>query len=183
VVGSHEFYLAYALSRGLLLTLDAGHFHPTETIADKISALLPFFPRLLLHVSRPMRWDSDHVVLFDGETQAIMREIHRAHAWNNVSIALDFFDASINRIAAWVIGSRNTLKAILYALMEPVKQIREAEQEGRLADRLAWQEEAKTFPLGDVWNEYCRREDVPEGISWLKDIREYEQKVLLNRGG
>lgn len=183
VVGSHEFYLAYALSRGLLLTLDAGHFHPTETIADKISALLPFFPRLLLHVSRPMRWDSDHVVLFDGETQAIMREIHRAHAWNNVSIALDFFDASINRIAAWVLGSRNALKSVLYALLEPIKQIREAEQEGRLADRLAWQEEAKTFPFGDVWNEYCRREDVPEGTSWLKDIREYEQKVLLNRGG
>jgi L-rhamnose isomerase len=130
-----------------------------------------------------MRWDSDHVVLFDGETQAIMREIHRAHAWNNVSIALDFFDASINRIAAWVLGSRNALKSVLYALLEPIKQIRKQNKREGWPDGLHGRRGKKTFPFGGCMERVCRREDVPEGTSWLKDIREYEQKVLLNRGG
>lgn len=182
VVGSHEFYLAYALSRKIVLTMDAGHYHPTESIAEKISALLPFFPKLLLHVSRPVRWDSDHVVLFDDETKAIMREITRAEAWERVFVALDFFDASINRVSAWTIGLRNTLKSVLYALLEPVNLVRKAEMEGRLADRLALQEEAKTLPFGAVWDEYCLRRDVPVGTAWLSEVAVYERDVQMKRG-
>ena len=181
VVGSHEFYLAYALSRKTLLCMDAGHYHPTESIAEKVSALLPFFPQLLLHVSRPIRWDSDHVVLFDDETRAIMREISRADAWDRVFVALDFFDASINRIQAWVIGTRGALKSALYSLLEPTALIRKAEDEGRLGDRLALQEEAKTLPFGAVWNEFCRRQEVPAGSQWIAEIAEYEQRVLAAR--
>jgi len=181
VVGSHEFYLAYAITRKLVLTMDAGHYHPTESIAEKVSALLPFMPKLLLHVSRPVRWDSDHVVLFDDETRAIMREITRADAWKRVFVALDFFDASINRVSAWTIGSRNTLKSILFSLLEPGALIREAEECGRLADRLALQEEAKTLPFGAVWDEYCRRNDVPTGTAWLGEVAAYERDVLRKR--
>jgi L-rhamnose isomerase len=182
VVGSHEFYIAYALTRELVLTMDAGHYHPTESIAEKLSALLPFFPKLMLHVSRPVRWDSDHVVLFDDETRAIMREISRAEAWDKVYVALDFFDASINRIAAWVIGTRNAVKAALYSLVEPIELIRKAEKEGRLADRLAYQEEAKTLPFEAVWDEFCRREDVPPGTAWIAEVHTYEEEVLAKRG-
>ena len=181
VVGSHEFYLAYALSRRKVLCMDAGHYHPTESIAEKISALLPFFPRLLLHVSRPVRWDSDHVVLFDDETRAIMREITRADAWRRVFVALDFFDASINRIAAWVIGTRAALQSALAGFLEPIDLIRKAEIEERLADRLAYQEAAKLLPLGAVWDEFCRRNDSPEGARWTADVHEYEKKVLALR--
>lgn len=181
VVGSHEFYLAYALSRRLLFTMDAGHYHPTERVSDKISALLPFVPQLLLHVSRPVRWDSDHVVLFDEETKAIMIEIARADAWNRVYLAVDFFDASINRISAWVIGLRATLKSILYALLEPTARIREAEVNGRLGDRLALQEEARTLPFGAVWEEWCRRREVPGGAQWVAEVERYEREVLLKR--
>ena len=181
VVGSHEFYLAYALSRKLVLTMDAGHYHPTESIAAKVSALLPFFPHLLLHVSRPERWDSDHVVLFDDPTRAIMREIARAEAWDRVRIALDFFDASINRIAAWVIGTRNTLKAILAALLEPIALIRRAEDEGRLADRLALQEEAKTLPFGAVWDRHCAMQECPFDRDWMEATARYERNVLRTR--
>ena len=181
VVGNHEFYLAYALSRKTMLCMDAGHYHPTESIAEKVSALLPFFPRLLLHVSRPIRWDSDHVVLFDDETRAIMREISRADAWDRVYVALDFFDASINRITAWVTGTRAAQKAALFALLEPSALIRKAEDEGRLGDRLALQEEAKTLPFGAVWDEFCDRNDVPAGSAWLDDVARYEREVLRKR--
>ena len=181
VVGSHEFYLAYAQSRKTLLCMDAGHYHPTESIAEKVSALLPFFPQLLLHVSRPVRWDSDHVVLFDDETRAIMREITRAKAWDRVYVALDFFDASINRIEAWVIGTRAALKSALFSLLEPIERVKQAETEWRLGDRLALQEEAKTMPFGAVWNEFCRRQDVPAGTDWLQDVASYEQQVLSKR--
>ncbi len=181
VVGSHEFYLAYAQSRKKLLCMDAGHYHPTESIAEKVSALLPFFPQLLLHVSRPIRWDSDHVVLFDDETRAITREITRAQAWDKVFVALDFFDASINRIEAWVIGSRAALKSALFSLLEPSKLIRQAEDDGRLGDRLAFQEEAKTLPFGAVWNEFCRRQSVPAAADWISEVAEYERTVLAER--
>ncbi len=181
VVGSHEFYIAYAMSRKLMLTMDAGHYHPTEVISEKISALLPFFPKLMLHVSRPVRWDSDHVVLFDAETTAIMREIARADAWNRVFLAVDFFDASINRISAWVIGLRASLKSALYALLEPRQQIVDAELSGRLGDRLALQEEAKTLPFGAVWDMYCARHEVPVGRQWLDQVQTYEHEVLRSR--
>ena len=181
VVGSHEFYLAYALSRNITFTMDAGHYHPTESIAEKISALLPFVPRLLLHVSRPVRWDSDHVVLFDDETRAIMREVARANAWDRVFVAVDFFDASINRIAAWVIGLRGTLKSMLYAMLEPTALLRDAEDGGRLAQRLALQEEFKTLPFGAVWDEFCRRSEVPVGRAWISEIEDYECDVLQHR--
>lgn len=182
VVGSHEFYLSYALSRGIALTLDAGHYHPTESIAEKISALLPFIPQLMLHVSRPVRWDSDHVVLFDDETRAIMREVARAEAWDRVFVGLDFFDASINRITAWVTGVRAALKSALFALLEPTERVRTAEREGRLGDRLALQEEAKSLPFGAVWDQYCRQNEVPVGTDWLDDVAQYEKDVLLKRG-
>ncbi|TVQ37493.1 MAG: L-rhamnose isomerase [Spirochaetaceae bacterium] len=181
VVGSHEFCLAYALTRGVMLTMDAGHYHPTESIAEKVSALLPFVSNLMLHVSRPVRWDSDHVVLYDDETRAIMREVARADAWQRVYVALDFFDASINRVAAWVIGTRATIKAMLFALLEPIELVKTAEQEGRLADRLGLLEEAKTLPIGAVWDEYCRRSGVPVGGSWMDEVAAYERSVLRDR--
>ncbi|MCG8479073.1 MAG: L-rhamnose isomerase [Spirochaetales bacterium] len=181
VVGSHEFYLAYALARGVLFTMDAGHYHPTERVSEKISALLPFVEELLLHVSRPVRWDSDHVVLFDDETRAIMHEIERAEAWNRVYLALDFFDASINRIAAWVIGTRSTQKAALYALLEPTQKMRDAEIAGRLAERLALFEEAKTLPFAAVWDMFCETHDVPAGHRWIAEVRRYEGEVLSRR--
>ncbi len=182
VVGSHEFYIAYAMSRGTALTLDAGHYHPTESIAEKLSALLPFIPKIMLHVSRPVRWDSDHVVLFDEETKAIMREIARADAWDRVFVGLDFFDASINRISAWVIGTRAAVKSMLFALLEPTELIVAAEKENRLGDRLALQEEAKSLPFSAVWDQYCLQNDVPVGTAWLEDVRKYEKDVLLKRG-
>jgi len=181
VVGSHEFYIGYALTRHTALTMDAGHYHPTESIAEKLTALMPFIPKFLLHVSRPVRWDSDHVILFNDETRAIAREIARADAWNQVAVGLDFFDASINRIAAWTIGARNALKAILYALLEPIDLIRKAEVEGRLADRLALQEEAKTLPFGAVWNMYCEQNDAPVGTAWIDEVAAYERDVLVKR--
>jgi L-rhamnose isomerase len=181
VVGSNEFYLAYALTRKMALTMDAGHYHPTESIAEKISAVLPFLPKLMLHVSRPVRWDSDHVVLFNDETRAIAREIARADAWDKIAVGLDFFDASINRVSAWTIGARNTVKALLYALLEPIDLIRKAENDGRLADRLALQEEAKTLPFGAVWDMYCRQNDVPAGTAWMNETAAYEKDVLRKR--
>ena len=181
VVGSHEFYLGYALTRNVGLTLDAGHYHPTEQLADKISALLPFCRFLLLHVSRPVRWDSDHVVLFDDATRAIMAEVCRARAWDRVHLAVDFFDASINRVAAWVIGVRSTYKAILYALLEPTRQIVAAERDGRLTDRLAWHEEAKTLPFGAIWDMFCERAGVPTGPAWIEAVATYGRDVLAQR--
>lgn len=183
VTGSHEFYMGYVLSRGkAMLTLDAGHFHPTESIAQKISALLVFMPELLLHVSRPIRWDSDHVVVMDDELAAIAREIIRCGALNRVNLALDYFDASINRIAAWVIGARNTQKALLSALLEPVDDLKAAEAEGDYTSRLALTEEYKSYPMGAVWDYYCMTRDVPVREQWLAEVKDYERTVLADRG-
>jgi L-rhamnose isomerase len=181
VVGSHEFYLSYAVKNQLLYCLDAGHFHPTENLADKVSSILQFVPQLLLHVSRGVRWDSDHVVLLDDATRAIMEELVRGGFLARTHIGLDFFDASINRIAAWVIGTRSALKALLFALLEPAKLLRDAEQAGDNTLRLALFEETKTLPLGAVWDEYCRRKAVPVGPAWMSEIKAYEKSVLANR--
>ncbi len=180
-VGSNEFYAAYAATRGTAFCLDAGHFHPTESIADKISAVMPFIQHLLLHVSRPVRWDSDHVVLLDDETQAIANEIIRNQLFDRVHIGLDFFDASINRIAAWVIGTRNMQKALLKALLEPTDKLRQLENTRDFTARLALLEEQKSLPWQAVWDMYCERHNVPVGSRWLDDVREYEKTVLSQR--
>ncbi|RPD97875.1 L-rhamnose isomerase [Candidatus Pantoea deserta] len=180
-VGSNEFFMGYASSRQTALTLDAGHFHPTEVISDKISTAMLYVPRLLLHVSRPVRWDSDHVVLLDDETQAIASEIVRHQLFDKVHIGLDFFDASINRIAAWVIGTRNTKKALLRALLEPTDRLRQAEAAGDYTARLALLEEQKSLPWQAVWEAWCLRHDVPADASWLSDVRHYEQQILNQR--
>ena len=179
-VGSHEFYLGYAITRRKLLCLDAGHFHPTETISDKISSVLLYLPEILLHVSRGVRWDSDHVVTFNDDLQAIAREIIATGRPERVHIGLDYFDASINRIAAWVIGTRNLLRALLVALLEP-PAIRAAELAGDNTARLALQEEARALPFGAVWDFYCESKGVPVGEAWLAEVRKYEASVLLNR--
>jgi L-rhamnose isomerase len=181
VVGSHEFYLGYAISRRKFYCLDAGHFHPTENLSDKISSVLQFVPGLLLHVSRGVRWDSDHVVLLDDPTRAIMEELVRGDFTGRTAIGLDFFDASINRIAAWTIGTRNALKALLSALLEPADLLREAEGIGDHTTRLALLEETKTLPLGAVWDEYCHRSEVPIGRSWMEIVKSYEGSVLAKR--
>lgn len=179
--GSNEFYVAYATSRKTALCLDAGHYHPTEVISDKISAVLPFIQHLLLHVSRPVRWDSDHVVLLDDETQAIANEIIRQKLFDRVHIGLDFFDASINRIAAWVIGTRNMKKALLKALLEPTQTLIEAENTRNFTTRLALLEEQKSLPWQAVWDMYCERHNVPVGQQWLHNVYQYEEKVLTQR--
>lgn len=183
VVGSHEFYLAYAISRGKLLTMDAGHYHPTEQIADKISAILPFTDRLMLHVSRPIRWDSDHVVIMDDATVATAREVVRSDALDRVYLAVDFFDASINRIAAWVVGLRSTLKSLLFALLEPTAELIRMETDGDFTGRLALGEEMKNMPFGAVFDKFCLEHGVPVGPAWLDAVRTYEQDVLSRRGG
>ncbi|MEM6366432.1 MAG: L-rhamnose isomerase [Planctomycetota bacterium] len=177
VVGSHEFYMGYAISRNKVLCLDAGHFHPTEVISDKISSVLMYVPELLLHVSRGVHWDSDHVVTYNDELQAIMHEIVRGAFLDRVHIGLDFFDASINRIAAWAIGTRNVLKALLAALLEPTQQLQQLERDGDLTGRLALMEEQKTMPMGAVWNHYCQTSGVPVGAEWLTRVRQYEDTV------
>jgi L-rhamnose isomerase len=179
-VGSHEFYLGYAITRKKLLCLDAGHFHPTESISDKISSVLQFLPQILLHVSRGVRWDSDHVVTFTDELQAIAREIVANDYAERVRIGLDYFDASINRIAAWVIGTRNAQRALLLALLEP-PGIVAAERADDKTARLALQEEAKALPFGAVWDEFCARNNAPLGNEWLAEVRRYEEKVLSRR--
>jgi len=181
VAGSHEFYLGYAVSRQKAVCLDAGHFHPTETLADKISSVLLFVPRLLLHVSRGVRWDSDHVVILDDPTRAVMEELVRGDFLGRTSIGLDYFDASINRVAAWVIGIRATQKALLLALLEPSKRLREAEANGNLTARLALLEEAKSLPWGAVWDEFCRRSNVPAGAAWLAEAEAYGQETTRLR--
>jgi L-rhamnose isomerase len=181
VVGSHEFYLGYAVTRKKLLCLDAGHFHPTEVISDKISSVMLYLDELLLHVSRGVRWDSDHVVTLTDELQAIAQELVRGDYLQRVHIGLDFFDASINRVAAWVIGTRCMVKALLLALVEPVDLLRTAESAGNLTARLALQEEFKTLPYGAVWDYYCLRSSVPVGRAWLDDIKRYEIDVLSHR--
>lgn len=181
VVGSMEFYAAYAVSRKVLLTLDSGHFHPTETIADKISALLLYLDQMLLHVSRGVRWDSDHVVTFNDDLQAITQEIVRNEALERIHIGLDYFDASINRIAAWVIGSRNTLRALLMALLEPLEPLKKLEVEGDLSSRLALMEELKAMPANAVWDHYCQHKGVPVGMDFMNVIKDYEKNALSKR--
>jgi L-rhamnose isomerase len=181
VPGSHEFYLGYAVKNQKLLCLDAGHFHPTETLADKISSVLQFVPEIILHVSRGVRWDSDHVVLFDDATRATMEEIVRGDFLARTHIGLDFFDASINRIAAWVIGTRATLKCLLAALLEPRELLRDLEAQGDFSARLALIEEMKALPLGAVWNEYCARNNVPSDRNWIGEVKAYEKRVLSGR--
>lgn len=181
VVGSHEFYSSYAQSRHLVLCLDLGHYHPTESVADKVSALMQFHPRLLLHTSRPVRWDSDHVVVLDEAVRNLFLEIARGDVWERVFIALDFFDASIDRIAAYVIGARATRQAILAGLLDPSAKLREAETAGRGHERLALMEHARALPWGAVWDELCRRADVPAGADWLPEVARYEREVLARR--
>jgi L-rhamnose isomerase len=181
VVGSHEFYLGYAIKRQKVYCLDAGHFHPTENLADKISSILLHVPEILLHVSRGVRWDSDHVVLLDDPTRGIMEELVRGDYLARTHIGLDYFDASINRVAAWVIGSRSAIKALLLALLEPTAKLRTFEADGDNTSRLALLEEAKTLPFGIVWDEYLQRHDVPGGEAWLKEVKAYESTVLSRR--
>ncbi len=181
VVGSHEFYLGYAITRRKILCLDAGHFHPTEVISDKLSAVLGYLDQVLLHVSRGVRWDSDHVVTLTDELQAIAQEVVRGGYLERVLIGLDFFDASINRVAAWVIGTRAILKALLMALLEPIETLRGFEATADYTSRLAMLEELKTFPLGAVWNHYCQSQGVPLGGAWLDEVKAYERDVLMQR--
>lgn len=182
VVGSHEFYLAYAAQHPeVLLTLDTGHFHPTETVSAKLTACFVFLKELLLHVSRPVRWDSDHVVTFDDELQAIFHELIRSDCLSRTNIALDYFDGSINRVAAWVIGARNTKKALLKALLEPVADLKTAENAGDTTARLGLTEEYKTFPFGIVWDYLCEKENMPGGAEWLPFVKDYEQNIQKTR--
>jgi L-rhamnose isomerase len=181
VVGSHEFYLAYAAAKQINLCLDTGHFHPTEYIADKISAALLFVPGLLIHFSRGIRWDSDHVVIYSDETRDVCREITRQKCLNRIDIALDFFDASINRIAAWAIGSRSLRKGLLEALLEPYNLLTGAEKAGKNHERLALMEEFKTLPFGAVWDKLCLSAGAPAGTNWLENVREHEKEVLGKR--
>jgi len=182
VVGSHEFYLGYALTRGKLLCLDLGHFHPTESLADKISAILLFAPGLVFHLSRGVRWDSDHVVVLNDEVLAVTEEIVRAKALDRVRLALDYFDASLNRVGAWVIGARAALQGLLYALLLPESGLREAEAEGDGFLRLALREEARLRPFGAVWDRFCLETEVPTGSRWLDEIARYEREILSARG-
>ncbi len=181
VTGSMEFYTAYAVSRKVLLTLDSGHFHPTESIADKISSILLYLDEILLHVSRGVRWDSDHVVTFTDDLQAIAQEIVRAEALHRVHIGLDYFDASINRVAAWVIGARNTLRAVLNALLEPRELLVRFEAEGDFTSRLALQEELKAMPTAAVWDYYCLQKGAPVGMDVLRVVKDYEKTELSKR--
>lgn len=180
-VGSHEFYMNYAAKNGLMCLLDSGHFHPTEVISDKISSMLLFFDQVALHVSRPVRWDSDHVVLFDDETREIAKEIIRGGS-DRVLLALDFFDASINRIAAWVIGMRDMQKALLYALLMPNENLAKLQEERRFTELLMQQEELKTYPFGDVWDYFCEKLGAPVKESWFAEVKKYEAEVLAKRG-
>jgi L-rhamnose isomerase len=180
-VGSHEFYLGYAITKRVLMCLDAGHFHPTETIADKLSAVLMYVDEALLHVSRGVRWDSDHVVTLTDDLQAIAQEVVRGDFLERVHIGLDYFDASINRVAAWAIGARNALRALLMALLEPIDELRELERTGDYTARLALLEELKSLPFGAVWDYHCAQQGAPVGMRFIDQVREYEQTELSKR--
>lgn len=181
-VGSAEFTLSFAASHeGCLPLMDNGHYHPTEVVSDKIPALLCFYPEIALHITRAIRWDSDHVVLFDDETKEIAKEIVRSHAMNRVYMALDFFDANINRISAWVVGFRSWQKALLSALCTPNEQFKKLQDENRMTELMVVQEELKMLPFGIVWEEYCRQCGVVADTSWLRDIETYEETVLSKR--
>ena len=181
-VGSHEFYLPYAATRQVGLCLDAGHFHPTESVADKISSVLLYVPHLLLHVSRGVRWDSDHVVTLDDQTSAILEECVTIGSIDRIRVGLDFFDASINRIAAWTIGTRNAKKALLRGLLLPVAAARKAEDAGDYTARLAIMEDAKSLPWGLVWSEYCARNNRPQDGDWIGQVKKDEKSRLAARG-
>ena len=180
-VGSNDFYIGYAAQRGKLITLDTGHFHPTESVADKVSSLLLFVPELMLHVSRPVRWDSDHVTIMNDETMDLCKEIVRCDALNRVHIGLDYFDASINRIGAYVIGSRATQKCLLQALLEPLDALRAYEAAGQGFERLALLEECKSLPWNAVWDMFCLRNGVPVGEEFIPAVEDYEKRVLSKR--
>lgn len=182
VVGSHEFYLGYALTRNKMICFDMGHYHPTEQVADKISATLQFVDELLLHVSRGVRWDSDHVVIVNDDVRALCEEIVRSHAMERIHIALDFFDASMHRVGAWVIGTRATLKALLMAMLAPEAKLKQYEEAGDFFARLALMEEMKSMPFGAVWDYYCLQMNVPAGLSWLPEIHRYAAEVTDKRG-
>lgn len=180
-VGSHEFYLNYAAKNDCLCLLDNGHYHPTEMVSDKIPSMLLFADKLALHVTRPMRWDSDHVVIFDDELKEIAKEIVRCDALDKVMIGLDYFDASINRIAAWVVGARNMRKALLFAMLLPHGELKKYQDSGNFTKMLAMSEEYKFYPYNEVWNEFCKRENVPQGEKWLEETDRYEKEVLAKR--
>jgi L-rhamnose isomerase len=181
VVGSHDFYLSYAVKNNVMLTMDMGHYHPTESVADKISAILPFTNKILLHISRGVRWDSDHVVILNDEVRAVAEEIIRTKRLNDIYIALDYFDASINRIAAWVVGARATVKSLLIAMLQPYDKLLELEENGHYTQRLALLEDIKTMPWAVVWNEYCKRMNVPTDLDWIEEVETYESEVLSKR--
>jgi len=181
VVGSHEFYLGYALTRKKIICLDLGHFHPTESVADKLSAILPFTGEILLHVSRGVRWDSDHVVLLNDEVRDLAAEIVRSQALERIHIALDYFDASFNRIGAWVLGARSMLKSLLIALLEPQDKLKELDAASKTLARLSLLEELKAMPFGPVWDQHCLRQGVPPADEWLREVDAYERRVLSRR--
>ena len=180
-VGSSEFTMNYAMSRKILPLMDNGHYHPTEVVSDKIPSLLLFYDKIALHITRQVRWDSDHVVLFDDETKEIAKEIVRNDALDRVCFGLDFFDASINRISAWTVGMRNFQKALLYALLSPNKKLQELQETGKLTELMMLQEEVKTYPFGAVWDEFCKMNGVPEREEWYKEVEKYEQDILSKR--
>ncbi|MFJ6411605.1 L-rhamnose isomerase [Terribacillus saccharophilus] len=181
VVGSHEFYMGYALTRGKHLLMDTGHYHPTEMVSNKLSGTLPFTEKIALHVSRPVRWDSDHVVTFDDELKEIAHELVRNDTLDKIRIGLDFFDASINRVAAWVIGTRNMQKALLYALLTPHAELKEYQEKGQFTERLMLMEEMKSYPFGAVWDYFCQEMQVPRGTAWLQHVQEYERNEMAHR--
>jgi L-rhamnose isomerase len=180
-VGSHDFYLGYAIKNNKLICLDNGHFHPTEQVGDKISACLQFIDEILLHVTRPVRWDSDHVVTLNDDLQLIASEIIRNNFLSRVNIGLDFFDASINRIGAYVVGTRAAQKAFMIAMLEPTKSLFELEESGKNFERLAMLEELKTKPFSAVWDYYCLQAGVPVGADYIAEIQQYEKEVLSKR--
>ena len=182
VVGSHDFYLSFAVKHAVMICLDMGHFHPTESVADKLSSIMTFSPEALIHVSRAVRWDSDHVVILNDELRAVAEVIVRDGLLGRVHLALDYFDASLNRVGAWVIGARATLKAMLLALLEPTRMLIEAEESGDTFRRLAALEELKSLPWGAVWDYHCVRNNVPPGWEWRRAVKEYEEAVLRGRG-
>jgi L-rhamnose isomerase len=180
-VGSHEFYMGYAVDKKMMLCLDIGHFHPTEQVSDKVSAVFQFIPELLFHVTRPIRWDSDHVVTLSDEVRALFEEIVWADKLDKVNIGLDFFDGSLNRIGAYVVGTRATQKAILLALLNPINEIRAYEEQGKNFEKLAKLEEVKSKPFGAVWDYFCMKNNVPAGDDYILDVQEYEKEVLSKR--
>lgn len=180
-VGSSEFCVNYAAQNGILSLMDNGHYHPTEVVSDKIPSMLLFNEKLALHVTRPVRWDSDHVVLFDDETKEIAKEIVRNDAIDRVFLALDYFDASINRISAWVVGMRNMQKALLFALLQPAGRLKQMQDTGNFTELMMLQEEVKLYPLGDVWNYFCEINGVPQKEDWFAEVKRYENEVLAKR--